>query len=101
MMTRTGIAVGLSCTLLVGCVSRGKYDAALGDAQKAHAELGATRGDAARRVAAKDAELSRIREEAALVQDRYEKTYLELQRNRGSERECRKALDDSTAMDSE
>jgi chemotaxis protein MotB len=87
------------------CVSTGKYDAALADAQRAQTELNATRGeltaeraDAKRRLAAKQAELDEIHQVIRLAQARCVRIAKELGDPNTNAVGCSQALDDATAL---
>lgn len=84
-----------------GCVSTGKYDAAVADAERSKLALVAARDDAKRRLTQKDAELQALRQTVAEAEARCARTASELGTTRSSALGCIKALDEATAMNQE
>jgi septal ring factor EnvC (AmiA/AmiB activator) len=83
MKTRT-LLLGAWALAAAGCVSTGKYDAALADAAQARAELETTRRDA------------HHSEQAAREQSARDES--ELSAARSEKQSCQKSLDDATAL---
>jgi chemotaxis protein MotB len=88
-----------------GCVSTGKYDAAVSDAQRARTELGTTRSeldreraDSKRSLAEKDAELAQLKEMMSQAEARCAQTARELDSSRAGALGCSQALDGATAL---
>jgi chemotaxis protein MotB len=81
-----------------GCVPTGKYDAALQDAQRAHAALNAQRSASQRALDAREADLGQLRRRLEDTDARCSATNSELEATKNTARTCGKALDDATAM---
>ena len=88
-----------------GCVSAGKYDAAVSDAQRARAELSATRGEldtaraeSKRLSAAKQAELDQLRQMMEQAEARCARIAKELEGSAATALGCSQALDEATAL---
>ncbi|HEX6275706.1 MAG TPA: OmpA family protein [Polyangiaceae bacterium] len=84
-----------------GCVSTGKYDAAVADAERAKVSLRESRTEAGRRLAAKDAELQALKHSIRDAEARCARTLAELQTTAGAALGCSKALDEATAMNAQ
>jgi chemotaxis protein MotB len=96
-------AVALATT--AGCVSTGKYDAAVSDAQRARADLVATRGEldqeraeSKRQLAARDKELAELKEMIQQAEARCSQLARELDGSKAEALGCSQALDQSTAL---
>jgi chemotaxis protein MotB len=86
---RIGLAV--AALLAVGCVSQGKYDAALASAASERSQAQAERARASQRLASVESELERVQRALADRQARCRET-------EGVSLACSKSLDEATAM---
>ena len=97
MHTRTWLSLA-GLTLATGCVSAGKYDSALADAERTRAELRAQRTSAERNLARDRAQLTELRRTMAETERRCDSSARELDQLRASSLGCAKALDDAIAV---
>jgi len=95
----------LLVTALAGCVSAGKYDAALADAQRMRAErdatrseLSAARADSKRQLGSKQAQLDELNQVISQAQARCRRIAEDLGRSGPGAAGCSQALDDATAL---
>ena len=88
----------LSCTLALGCVSQGKYDAALAEAARVREQMGKEGIEADRQHAADLAEITQLRNQLAALQAGSSNTLRELSELREHDETCSEALDQAVAM---
>ena len=105
LMRTLHLVTGAVILAAAGCVSTGKYDGAVSDAQRARTELGATRSEldneraeSKRALAAKDAELAQLRESMSQSEARCAQTARELEASQARALGSRQALDEATAL---
>jgi chemotaxis protein MotB len=99
------VSVALLLATTAGCVSAGKYDAAVADTQRAQAErdatrreLGTERVDSKRRLDRKQAELDEVNQIISYAQARCRRIASELGASGTGAAGCSQALDDATAL---
>jgi chemotaxis protein MotB len=98
MHSRTSFSLVLLASLATGCVSRGKYDAALSDAARERATSSAERERLDRRLTGTEAELGRLKRYIAEAEARCRRTEAEAKEMNASAFACSKALDEATAI---
>lgn len=87
--------------LSTGCVSKGKYDAAVASATKRDDALKAERADLSRRLSAREAEIAKLSSDVAEATKRSERTAQALEAMRAEAQGSAQALDEATAINAQ
>jgi chemotaxis protein MotB len=98
MRTSTLTSAVVLFLVSTSCVSSGKYDADMAEAERSKVELRAARDDATRRLKAAEAELAALKQTVRDAEARCARTMAELESTSVSALGCSKALDEATAM---
>jgi chemotaxis protein MotB len=98
-MRRLPLSLVLSLSLAgAGCVSQGKYDAAVANAAKTRAESQRQRGEALNELALERAELARLRRSIADTEKHCGEVAADLDERSAQALSCARALDEATAL---
>jgi chemotaxis protein MotB len=97
MRTCTWLLIPLM-SIATGCVSSGKYDAAVSDAAKAKAELSSARISASKRALADRQEIEALQNAVRVAEQRSDGISQQLEETRAQAQTCAKGLDEATAM---